>query len=116
MISCLITLYLNPFERFKVLSDCSAVLHIIQIKSFDFKKEMLEKLLANLLISIIIGGQYVPVSNDLLHPLLKELRSKMVDRYVVWDKEDIESYMKDVCQDVHVEVHVKCQVFPTTQF
>ena len=72
---------------------------------------MIETLILILLFIISkIVDHYGPVSNDLVHPLLKDLRSKMVERYVVWDNEDIEAYMKDVCDDVHVEVHVKDQV------
>ena len=49
-------------------------------------------------------------SETLVHPFLRELQQRTLKRYEVWDQEDIEAYMRNVHEHVHVSVYVKDQV------
>ena len=59
---------------------------------------------------MLADGTCDSVSSGLVHPFLTDLREKTVNRYSLWDNEDLDSYMNDVHEDICVRVHVKNEV------
>ena len=50
-------------------------------------------------------------SEPLVHPFLGQLREKTIQRYVAgFDIEDVEGYMANIHEDVHIEIYFKDQV------